>query len=204
MDQAMRAQPPEEEPEGPGVAGYGAVGGRNVGRSNTLGSRLMSSSAPVNDMSPSWPSTAQSAPTAPTASTPATSLPSSANGTGERTMLAIGGGVYEVGPQRDPQSAPNSAGPVGPSAAESRWAQETAHLRSKWNRFVWMRLNQDRCTGTVSVSLVLARAPSTTAPLLLLALDLAPPQQMARLALHSPLPLRASRRKTIGTLQSWL
>ena len=119
MVRAMCAPLPEEEPGGPGIARHGTVGGENVSRSNTLGSRPMSSSVPVNGMSSTQSSTAQSATTAPTASTPATSVLSCANITGKRTMLVIGGGVYEVDPQRDPQSAPSSARPVGPGVAES-------------------------------------------------------------------------------------
>lgn len=151
MDQAMRAPPTEEEPDGPGVAGYGAVGGgsviqtKNLERSNTLGSRPMSTAGPVNGTSgsvtsPTRSSTAQSqgASNAPTVSTQPTTVSGSSrvNGSGEREMLAIGGNTYEVDPHHDPQSAPTSAtstGPVGPEnhvgAGDDPLARQMEQLR---------------------------------------------------------------------------
>lgn len=73
--------------------------------------------------------------------------------------------------------------------------QETTYLRSKWNCFVtvWAQPNQDKRTGEASLTLVVVRTLVTTASLLLLALDLAPPEPTEYLVLRSLI---------IGILQS--
>lgn len=133
MGEVLRNLPQEEEPDGPGLAGYGAGGGQSpdkasaLDRANTLSNRPMSSHGPVNGVngtlgSLTQPSSAQSQTSAPTVSSPATSVPpSSVRDTGEKTMLQIGDGVYEVDPTHDPQSAPNSSGgSVAGAAMQSR------------------------------------------------------------------------------------
>ncbi|THH05465.1 hypothetical protein EW145_g4774 [Phellinidium pouzarii] len=122
MTEAMRAPPPEEEPDGPGMAGFGAIGStsaRNgdLERSNTLGGQSRPSSAsPVNGIGGSSTSAA---------------FPSSS----QATHGAHGpseGGVYEVYPEQDPQPAPNSAGSAPPpGSSHSRVGAENDPLAKK-------------------------------------------------------------------------
>ncbi|KAH8110552.1 hypothetical protein DFH11DRAFT_1514214 [Phellopilus nigrolimitatus] len=134
MTEAMRAPPPEEEPAGPGMAGFGAGGSGNrngdLERANTTGPQSRPPSAsPVNGIGGSAthapvPAPSSSFPTgsqgyAPHHTGPA---PSSVQPDGpEKTMLAVGSGVYEVYPDRDPQTLSSTCGSgPGPGPSSSR------------------------------------------------------------------------------------
>ncbi|KAL5531880.1 HOF1 [Sanghuangporus sanghuang] len=131
MGEAMRAAPPDGEPTDPGLAGFGAParnGDLESDRSNVTAvpgqARSVASSSPVNGTAASGPTSPSSGPgrfqsqSQPRSATggplAATSDPS---GPAQKTMLAVGGGVYEVNPDKDPQNAPSTgpASPTGPS-----------------------------------------------------------------------------------------
>ncbi|KAI5122334.1 hypothetical protein M0805_002501 [Coniferiporia weirii] len=125
MTEAMRPAPPEEEPDGPGMAGFGAGGAgpaRNgdLERSNTSGNNQSrpSSTNPTNGADGSSPSS--SFPSGPQGHNPTRATNgqghmgphTGSTGSTQKTMLTVGGAVYEVYPEQDPQSAPSSAGAV--------------------------------------------------------------------------------------------
>lgn len=128
MVDAMKAQPPEEEPIGPGVAGFGS--GANVMSESPVAvsnhSRGGSVSSPANGFNgtspPAVPTLAANAP--PSSATNIVPGPPpfqhDPSGPATKTMIAIGSNAYEVDPSRDPQSVPNSArsgstGPINPN-----------------------------------------------------------------------------------------
>ncbi|EJD08179.1 uncharacterized protein FOMMEDRAFT_116643 [Fomitiporia mediterranea MF3/22] len=166
MGEVLRAMPQDQEPTDAGMAGFGAGGsgtGRNgdLERSNTTAtqSRSIASSSPVNGTGTSAPTTPSTVLTSAHTRSQSQAGPSSASDPStQKTMLAVGGGVYEVYPDQDPQNVVNSTGPssgTGPTSSrvgggDDPLLKQMAELR-----------NSAAATGSIRRNSVNAQRPSS-------------------------------------------